>query len=201
MRIASVTWLLPVALATCAWAQETAVSVRVEHHFPAVGIVPGQTIRITVLNPIRNPAPEGMLAVPCQVAVRVFDSGGQVLKEEKIDDIERGTAKWLDYSPQVSILVFPPPRFTVAALVQLAARMPSIGLEGTTEVVRIAPCSVIPTLEVFDNSTNKTVFVVSGPGLNAPIQNTVRAVARYADGVLQEAPPEVQSGQESLRRY
>ncbi len=176
MRIVMFRWLLPAVLATCSWPQEVAVSAPVEHNFPAVGIEPGQTIRITALNIVRSATPAGVRTVPCSLTVRIHDESGKALTEEKIDDLAPGTAKWVDYSPKIAILVYPPPRFLVAAVVQVSAA--ALGLvTDMPEIAWISPCRVIPTLEVFDASTNKTVFAMPGPALNSPRPMVYRGLA------------------------
>jgi hypothetical protein len=186
MRIATVSWLLPAILATCGWTQEVAFNVQVGHNFPAVGVVPGQTIRITTLNTVRNPAPAGIAVAPCRVTVRIYDGSGQIVKEDILDNLAPGTAKWVDYSPQISILVYPPPRFVVAAVVQVSATTPFSGVEDTAGALRIASCSVIPILEVFDVSTNRTTFAMPGPALNAPVQPVPRLLRPDREGMREQ---------------
>jgi len=166
MRIAMLKWVLPAVLATCGSAQDVAANLSVGHNFHAVGVVPGQTVRITVLNTVRGPAPAAMPAIPCRVSVSFYDAGGQVSKEESIDDLAPGTAKWVDYSPQVAILVFPSPRITLAAVVRVSTTSP---VSATSGGLLNPFCSVVPTLEVFDTSSNKTSVVLSGPALTPPI--------------------------------
>ena len=186
MRIATVSWLLPAILATCGWTQEVAFNVQVGHNFPAVGVVPGQTIRITTLNTVRNPAQTGIAVEPCRVTVRVHDGSGQIVKEETLDNLAPGTGKWVDCSPQVSILVYPPPRFIIAAVVQVSTTTPLTAVVDTAEALRIATCSVIPTLEVLDVSTNKTTFAVPGPALNAPVQPIPRLRMPDREGMREQ---------------
>ena len=186
MRIATLRWLLPAILATGGWAQEVAVNVHVGHNFPAVGIVPGQAIRITTLNTVRNPAQTGIAVEPCRVTVRVHDGSGQIVKEETLDNLAPGTGKWVDCSPQVSILVYPPPRFIIAAVVQVSTTTPLTAVVDTAEALRIATCSVIPTLEVLDVSTNKTTFAVPGPALNAPVQPIPRLRMPDREGMREQ---------------
>ena len=81
-------------------------------------------------------------------------------------DLAPGTAKWVDYSPQVAVLVFPPPRITLAAVVRVSKPAP---VSATSGVLSSPFCSVVPTLEVFDSSSNKTTVVLSGPVLTPPI--------------------------------
>ena len=186
MRIATVGWLLPAILATCGWTQEVAVNVEVGHNFSAVGVVVGQTIRITAFNTVRNPAPAGAPVAPCRVTMRLHDGSGQVVKEETLDNLAPGTAKWVDYSPQVAILVYPPPRFIVAAVVQVSTTTSSTAAADTVGALRIPPCSVIPTLEVLDVSTNKTTFAVPGPVLNATVQPIPRLRLLDREGIPEQ---------------
>jgi hypothetical protein len=183
MRIAILKWLLPAILATGGWAQEVAANLSVGHNFPAVGVTPGQTIRITALNTVRNPVTTMMPTIPCRVSVSFYDAGGQVAKEGTIDDLAPGTAKWVEYSPQVAILVFPPPRIALAAVVQVSTTAP---LPAASISLFNPFCSVIPTLEVYDTSTNKTTVVLSGPALAPPILPTPRRATSFVPALSQE---------------
>lgn len=166
MRLANLKWLLPAILATGGWAQEVAANPSVGHNFPAVGVVSGQTIRITALNTVRNNVPTVMPTLPCRVSVSFYDEGGRVAKEETIDDLAPGTAKWAEYSPQLAILVFPPPRIAVAAVVRVSTASPWLAAPAGL----FNPfCSVIPTLEVYDTSSNRTTLLLSGPALTPPV--------------------------------
>jgi hypothetical protein len=168
MRISMLKWVLPAILATCGWAQQVPVNLSVGQSFPAVGIVPGQTIRITALNTVRGPLPALMMpTIPCQVSVRFYDASGQVSKEETIDDLEPGTAKWVDYSPKVATLETPPQRITLAAVVRVSSTAP---VSATSRSFLSPFCSILPTLEVFDTSTSKTTVVLSGPTLAPPLR-------------------------------
>jgi hypothetical protein len=166
MRIAILTWLLPAILATGGWAQEVAANPSGGHNFPAVGIVPGQTIRITALNTVRSAVTTVMPTLPCRVSVSFYDESGRVAKEETIDDLAAGTAKWVEYSPQLAILVFPPPRIAFAAVVRVSTNAP---LPATPAGLFNPSCSVIPTLEVYDTSSNRTTLLLSGPALTPPV--------------------------------
>jgi hypothetical protein len=94
-----------------------------------------------------------------------------------------GTAKWVEYSPQVAILVFPPPRIVLAAVVRVSTTAPL----PAASISLINPfCSVIPTLEVYDTSTNKTTVVLSGPALAPPILPTPRRATSFVPALSQE---------------
>jgi hypothetical protein len=191
MRITILKWILPAILATGGWAQEVALNVSVGQNFPAVGILPGQTIRITVLNTVRNAAPALMPTIPCRVSVSLYDASGQVVaKEGTIDDLAPGTAKWVDYSPQVAILIFPPPRIALAAVVRVSITAPV----SATSAGLVSPfCSVLPTLEVFDTSSNKTTLVLSGSALAPPIlpfpKRSTSGGTALSPGSGEEGPP------------
>ena len=99
------------------------------------------------------------------------------------DDLAPGTAKWVDYSPQVAILVFPPPRIALAAVVRVSTTAP---LPAASISLFNPFCSVIPTLEVYDTSTNKTTVVLSGPALAPPILPTPRRATSGVPALSQE---------------
>ncbi|MCL6543750.1 MAG: hypothetical protein K6T61_00855 [Bryobacteraceae bacterium] len=143
------------------WCQDSALTRLAGYDFAAVGIVPGQTVRITLLNTTRHPLPDRALP-PCRVDVRLYDQGGSLLQQETIENLAPGTAKWLDYSPQATILIFPPPRILVAASLTVRTERPSL-----TSLVNLAPqsCTVVPTLEIFDINSSKTTIALAGPPL------------------------------------
>jgi hypothetical protein len=171
MRFANLKWLLPAVLATGGWAQEVAANPSVEHNFPAVGVVSGQTIRITALNTVRTTVTTATTTLPCRVSVSFYDERGRIAKEETIDDLASGTAKWSEYSPQLAILVYPPPRIALAAVVQVSTNAPS----SATSAGSFNPsCSVIPTLEIYDTSSNRTTLLLSGPALTPPVFSAPR---------------------------
>jgi len=144
------------------WCQETALTRLAGYDFAAVGIVSGQTVRITLLNTARNPLPDRAPVMPCRVDVRFYDEGGSLLKQDTVENLLPGTAKWLDYSPQATILIFPPPRILVAASLTVRSERPI-----ATSLVNLAPlaCTVVPTLEIFDINSSKTTVALSGPPL------------------------------------
>lgn len=183
MRLAILTCLLSAVLATGGWAQELAANLSVGQNFPAVAVVPGQTIRITALNTARIAPSAAMPTIPCRVIVTFYDASGQVAKEGTIDDLAPGTAKGVEHSPQVAILVFPPPRITLAAVVRVGTTM---SLTATSAGLLNPFCSVIPTLEVFDTSSNKTTFVLTGPALAPPILPSPRRAAPAATALSQD---------------
>lgn len=165
--------LLAVTVVTAAWCQEGTVVRLAEHSFAAVGIAPGQTVRVTVLNTARRASIAAAVMLPCRVKVSFYDQSGMVLKEETLEDLAAGTAKWVDYSPQATILIYPPPRILVAAVVAVRTERISTGVPVG---VGALGCVVIPTLEVFDASTSKTAVALAGPALT-PLLPAARRVA------------------------
>ena len=186
MRIAKLKWILPAILATGGWAQEVAANWSAGQNFPAVGIVSGQALRITVLNTLRSAAASPLPTIPCRVSVSIYDASGQIAKEETIDDLPPGAAKWVDYSPPpVTILVYPPPRITLAAVVRVSVATPVSG--ASMGVIRPF-CSVLPTLEVLDTSSSKTIFALSGGGLvPSPLPAAVKRSAPGGTALSQDA--------------
>lgn len=144
------------------WCQETALTRVAGYDFAAVGIVPGQTLRITLLNTARRSLLEQVPVMPCQVEVRFYDEGGSLLKKDAIENLAPGTAKWLDYSPQATILIYPPPRILVAASVTV--RLERLSVDSLVSPSPLS-CTVVPTLEIFDVNSQKTTVALAGPSL------------------------------------
>ncbi|MGQ9634353.1 MAG: hypothetical protein ACUVXB_08905 [Bryobacteraceae bacterium] len=160
MRNQMVILLLLSIFPLAVFSQETAAARLTGYDFAAVGIVPGQTLRITLRNIARNPLLERVPAMPCQVEVRFHDEGGSLLKKDAIENLAPGTAKWLDYSPQATILVFPPPRILVAA--SLTVRLERLSVDSLVSPAPLS-CTVVPTLEIFDINSSKTTIALAGP--------------------------------------
>jgi len=144
------------------WCQDTALTRLAGYDFAALGILPGQTARITLLNTVRSLVVDRALPLPCRVDVRFYDEGGSLLKQDTIENLAPGTAKWVDYSPLATILIFPPPRILVAASVTVRTERSS-----ATSAVSLAAlsCTVVPTLEIFDINSSKTTIALAGPPL------------------------------------
>lgn len=157
-----------IALACCLvfasglFAQDAVLNVLAGYNFAPVGVQPGQTLRINLLNTVRGPLPASILPLSCRVNLRFHDAAGLVAKEETIDNLAPGTIRSVDHQPGPVIAIFPPPRVIVAASVRILAPEPPQRLP------TIQFCSVLPSLEVFENASNKTLFVIPGATVAQP---------------------------------
>lgn len=165
--------LLPFLVVAAAWSQDATTVRLAGHSFAAVGIVPGQTVRVTALNTARQNVSDRAPALPCLVEVSFYDQNGMLIKEEKLENLGPGAAKWADYTPQATILIYPPPRIVVAAVVAVRTERPASSLPTGLPALL---CAVAPTLEVFDVSTSKTAVAFAGPVLT-PVLPAVRRAA------------------------
>jgi hypothetical protein len=103
-----------------------------------VGIAPGQTARLNVLYPT---APAPILQVLCSATLTISDNQGKILKSVNVSELIAGKSVSLDLNADTDL--------------PGAARTQIHGFS-------IAPngCRLVTTLEVTDNSTQKTVMVV-----------------------------------------
>jgi hypothetical protein len=103
-----------------------------------VGITPGQTARLNVVYPT-VPAP--LLQVLCSVSLAIADDQGKILKSDNVSQLIGGRSVSLDLNADTDL--------------PGVARTQIHGLS-------VAPngCRLLATLELIDNSTQKTVLVV-----------------------------------------
>jgi hypothetical protein len=109
--------------------------------FGMVGIVDGQTARLNVVN-VSTQLPPG----PCMVALMVMDSMGMVLARTTLD-LTPGHAAFHDFS--FDDVVGPRP----TGRLQIRGEVRALGN-------RRACRNLVPTLEVFDNDSMKTMFLL-----------------------------------------
>ena len=110
-----------------------------------VGITSGQTARLNVLYPI---APAPILQRICSVSLAIADNQGTILKSNAVASLTAGKSVSLDLNADSDLA---------------GARTQIHGLT-------VAPtgCQLIATLEVIDNSTQKTIVVI-GSELTYPV--------------------------------
>jgi hypothetical protein len=136
--------------------------------FGMVGIVQGQTARLNVVNPSQEPNPPQF---PCKVGLAFLDSDGGSLKTLALDSLEPGHAAYLDLDwseiPDATNRV--EIRGTVTPMLVPPATTPPSPPPLTPGNVfpKFLSCTVLPTVEVFDNDTNKTTVILAGPSLFA----------------------------------
>lgn len=102
-----------------------------------VGITPGQTARLNVLYPT---APAPILQTICSAALAIADDRGNVLKSATVAQLIAGKSVSLDLNADTDLM---------------GARTQIHGFS-----VAPAGCQLITTLEIMDNSTQKTIVVM-----------------------------------------
>jgi hypothetical protein len=106
----------------------------------AIGIVAGQTARLNVVYPT---APAPILQVLCSVTLAISDASGNVLKSKDVPQLIAGKSVSLDLNADTDLTG-----------------------PGRTQIFgfSIAPngCRLPTSLEIFDNTTQKTLVVVRG---------------------------------------
>jgi hypothetical protein len=125
--------------------------------FGMVGVASGQTGRLNVVNSgTQSPAPAA-----CKVRLQLVDEAGEVLKEVTIDNLLPGRAASLDLArPAPSSADSTPLRVQMRGVVRTNNQAGPLPLAPAFPVQ--AGCTLIPTLEVFDNSTGRTAAILSG---------------------------------------
>jgi hypothetical protein len=103
-----------------------------------VGITPGQTARLNVVYPT-VPAP--LLQVMCSVSLAISDDQGKILKSNNVSQLIGGRSVSLDLNADTDL--------PGVARTQIHGQ--SVAPNG---------CRLLATLELIDNSTQKTVLVV-----------------------------------------
>jgi hypothetical protein len=140
------------------------ISLQSTQTFGVVGLAAGQTARLNLLNPgssLLTPGEATSPAAACFAQITFLDSTGKTLKTASVNALP-GQSTPFDLNRDTDLT-------TTAQRVEIRATVQAMPnpTAGATAVPFF--CSVIPTLEVFDNSTGKTTVVletlhyVSGP--------------------------------------
>ncbi len=135
------------------------------------GITAGQTARLSALNP-GVPAPLAT-AARCPAHVAFMDDQGNLLKSADIT-VDPGKSVSVDLNRDTDTSTSAP-RLQIRAVLTFtpATPPPTSGMPGSgtglTGFVSIVTCRLIPTLEIFDNVTSKTQFVLSDFGFTYPL--------------------------------
>ena len=120
--------------------------------FPMVGIATGESARVNALNKgSGSPAPN----TSCGVTLQFFDAQGQLLKQTVVT-LQPGKAAFLDLSRDA--VQAEGPRVEIRAVLLFGyfggAPPGPGGLRGFD-------CNILPSLEVYDNRTGRTSFVLT----------------------------------------
>src|SRR5579864_8025631 len=117
---------------------------------PVVGISSGQIARLNALNPgVPAPLATGIL---CSAELSFVDANGTVLKTKQVT-VAPGKSEPLDLNHDTEAGPDSGGRFELRAVV----RIPPV--TGTASVP--AFCTIVPSLEIFDADTGKTLVVVT----------------------------------------
>lgn len=133
---------------------------------PMVGISNGQVARLNALNP-GVPAPLATGAL-CSAQLSFVDANGVTLKTKQVL-VAPGKSEPLDLDHDTEAGPDTGGRFELRAVV----RIPPVGAAGA------APgfCTIIPSLEIFDADTGKTIAIVTTtntlPGFPTPVPGGV----------------------------
>ncbi len=134
--------------------------------FPIVGVAPGQSIRINALNQTPSLALQGQAG--CRISLQFYDAEGQLVTESVVSVLAVGKSAALDLNrddlPGDGRLSL---RAVLAFGYTGGANPPPLLLQQT------ATCNIVPSLEIYDNDTQKTSIVVTDakplPGPPIPI--------------------------------
>jgi hypothetical protein len=111
-----------------------------QHTSGVVGITTGQTARLNVLYP-SVPAP--ILQILCSATLVIADDQGKILKSQDAQQLIGGKSVSLDLNADTDL-----PSGANRVQIHALTLTPNPG------------CTLVPTLEIFDNATGKTVVVV-----------------------------------------
>ena len=140
--------------------------------FSLIGIGPGETARLNVLNHNLGPSAagpeEGSPPPTCQIALRFYDINGQLLKE-RLQSVDPGKATFLDLAR--SDLPGSDTRVPVRAVLNFGYRG---GANPPVGILQRSVCNIFPSLEVFESDTKKTRVIITDarplPGPSEPLQ-------------------------------
>lgn len=118
-----------------------------------VGLAEGQTAQLNLLAP-RVPATAA--ATSCSAAVAFLDGQGNVLKSGTLTVLPDQSASF-DLDSDADLQMASDERREIRATIQIAPLPP---VAGSTAPI-MAPCRLIPTLEIIDNITKKTSVIVT----------------------------------------
>ena len=120
----------------------------------ALGITPGQTARLSVLYPT---APAPILQVLCSATLAIVDDQGKALKFKDFSQIVGGKSVSIDVNADTDL----------AGVARTQIHGFSVAPNG---------CHLVTSLELIDNSTQKTVLVVGSELTYPPPQTTPTTV-------------------------
>ena len=119
-----------------------------------VGIADAQTAQLNLLNPgVQPPA----LGPVCTVAVSFVNANGKVLKSTMLT-VAPGQSQNFDLRSDVDLSLLPGDRREIRATITSPVLIPPPNAAASTPPVPL--CKLIPTLEIFDTVTGRTLVTL-----------------------------------------
>lgn len=134
---------------TTALVQPTSMAVVHLRTFGMVGLAEGQSAQLNLLAPH---VPASPTAAACTAAVAFLDGSGNVLKSGTLTVLPDQSASF-SIDSDFDLQMASNERREIRATIQMSPA-------GTT-IPAVAPCRLIPTLEIFDNLTKKTDVILT----------------------------------------
>jgi hypothetical protein len=132
-----------------------------------VAIVDAQTARLNLLNPGVTPTATAAATV-CSAAVAFLNAGGTVLKQGTLN-VAPGTSMGLDLRSDTDLKLIAGDRIEIRATIT----MPAVPPPAATTSPTVAPaCRLIPTLEIFDTVSGRTLVTLGRAVTISPVPTT-----------------------------
>jgi hypothetical protein len=136
--------------ATLAVAQSPAILLPHVYSSGAVGIVPGQTAKWSIVNP---PSPAPIVGPTCSVTLSFANEQGEVLKNASVT-VKPGESRSLDLKHSDFPSIGNRAQVHALAVIPVTGPVDQPTPQGT--------CTLVPTLEIVDDATGKTSAVTEG---------------------------------------
>jgi hypothetical protein len=142
------------ALSALALSAQTTTATSTVETTAMIGLAQGQTAQLNLLNPgVQGPA----AATICTAAVSFFDAAGTMLKTSTLI-VAPGQSNSADLSAGADLSIAVGARREIRAQISTPAILPPTSTGGTP--IMVAACKLIPTLEIFDSSTGRTLVTL-----------------------------------------
>ncbi len=122
-----------------------------------VGIVPGQTARMNILD-AATPALTTNPVSACYVAVTYYNAAGTLLKTSTVA-VTPGTANHVDLIPAATPVAV---TANQPADIRAAFSLLAVPVAGSATTIVAPVCNLVATLEIFDEITGKISIVMDG---------------------------------------
>jgi hypothetical protein len=142
------------ALSTLALPSQTTAIASTSETTAMIGLAQGQTAQLNLLNPGVQPSATGVI---CTAAVSYFDSTGTLLKTSTLS-VAPGKSGSTDLSGDMDLNIAAGARREIRAQISIPSIPPPTSTGGTPIAAPV--CKLIPTLEIFDNVTGRTLVTL-----------------------------------------